>query len=152
MSAGAIERFCNDVAGEFLMPSASVGDHVPPREASFEELLRATARLAETWNVSQGLVTYRFAREGWIGPETASRLFGHFADRWRQEKKRSRDTREATGPSYYVVRRHRLGAALIDAVRRGLRGDVLTHTKAAKILGVSPANVGPLLRERLGVA
>jgi hypothetical protein len=82
----------------------------------------------------------------------ANRLFGHFAERWRREKQRSRESREATGPSYYVVRRHRLGAALLDAVRRGLQGDVLTHTKAAKILGVSPTNVGPLLRERMRTA
>ena len=51
------------------------------------------------------------------------------------------------------TRGHEAGeAALLDVVRRGLRGDVLTHTKAAKILGVGPANVEPLLRERLRTA
>jgi Zn-dependent peptidase ImmA (M78 family) len=152
MSASAIERFCNDVAGEFLLPSAAFGDNAALRAASFEVVLRATERLAETWNVSQGLVTYRFTRDGWMGAEMATRLFAYFADRWRHEKERSRQTREEKGPTYYVVRRHRLGAALIGAVRRGLQGEVLTHTKAAKILGVSPANVGPLLRERLRIA
>lgn len=152
MTANAIERFCNDVAGEFLLPSASLDGDTTLQRASFEVVLRATEHLAETWNVSQGLVTYRFSRNGWIAPDMANRLFGHFAERWRREKQRSRQSRAATGPSYYVVRRHRLGAALLDAVRRGLQGDVLTHTKAAKILGVSPANVGPLLRERLRTA
>jgi Zn-dependent peptidase ImmA (M78 family) len=152
LSANAIERFCNDVASEFLLPSARLAEGEALQAAGFDVVLRATERLAEEWNVSQGLITYRLARNGWIGADMANRLFGHFAERWRREKQRSRESREATGPSYYVVRRHRLGAALLDAVRRGLQGDVLTHTKAAKILGVSPTNVGPLLRERMRTA
>jgi Zn-dependent peptidase ImmA (M78 family)/transcriptional regulator with XRE-family HTH domain len=147
MSANTIERFCNDVAGEFLLPSAWLTDHSALRETSFEVVLRETERLASEWNVSQGLVTYRLARRDWIRQDMAARLFGFFAERWRR-KQRSQEA-GATGPSYYVLRRHRLGAALIEAVRRGLQGDVLTHTKAAKILGVNSANVGPLLRERL---
>lgn len=146
MSVSGIERFCNDVAGEFLLPSDRLSDQKALRAAGFDVVLRATERIAEDWNVSQGLVTYRLARRGWIPPDMANRLFDHLAKRWRREKLRSRATHGDKGPSYYVVRRHRLGTALIEAVRRGLRGDVLTHTKAAKILGVSPASVGPLLR------
>ena len=39
-----------------------------------------------------------------------------------------------------------LGSALLDVVRRGVRGDTLTDTKAAKVLGVKPGLVEPLLR------
>jgi len=150
LSSDGIERFCNDVAGEFLLPASALDDQSALRTAEFPVVLRATERLAESWNVSQGLVTYRFVRKGWIGPDTASGLFAYFTNRWRLEKQRSKQSRgpDATGPSYYVVRPHRLGAGLLDVVRRGLRGDVLTHTRAAKILGVSPASVGPLLQER----
>ena len=130
----------------------SLAEQTKLQAANFEVVLRATERVAEDWNVSQGLVTYRFARMGWIATDMASRLFGYFAERWRREKQQSREARDASGPSFFVIRRHRLGAALMDAVRRGLQGDVLTHTKAAKILGVSPANVAPLLRERLRTA
>ena len=148
MSANAIERFCNDVAGEFLLPSASL-DRPPQLDGEFESILRVADRVAENWNISPALVTYTFASKGWIEPDTASRLFGLLAARWKRERQQDREaTRDATGPSYYVVRRHRLGAALIDAVRRGLQGEIITHTKAAKILGVSPTNVAPLLRER----
>jgi Zn-dependent peptidase ImmA (M78 family) len=151
ISANAIERFCNDVAGEFLLPSVRLAKS-DLKDAGFDVVLRATERVAEEWNVSQALVTYRFARNDWIRPEIAGSLFKHFAERWRREKERSRERSDATGPSYFVVRRHRLGAALIEAVRRGLQGDVLSHTKAAKILGVSPGNVGPLLHARLRTA
>jgi transcriptional regulator with GAF, ATPase, and Fis domain len=50
------------------------------------------------------------------------------------------------GPSYYVLKQSRLGDALIDVVRRALRESHLTHTKAAKLLGVSPSSVEPLIR------
>jgi predicted transcriptional regulator len=33
-------------------------------------------------------------------------------------------------------------------VRRALQDDILTHTKAARILGVAPSAVDQLLRER----
>jgi len=77
-------------------------------------------------------------------------MFRVFADRWRGERNRARQTHdpEETGPGYYVVRRSRLGSGLLDTVRRALRSDVLTRTKAARILGVAPTAVDQLLSER----
>ncbi len=142
-----VERFCNDVASELLLPDVELADSVAIRAADFQTALRATEEVAQAWNVSQPLVTYRYLRSGWISDQMAGELFSYFADRLRRFKQQSRARREpeGTGPSYYTVRRHRLGRALLDVVRRGLQGDVITHTKAAKILGVSPASVGPLL-------
>jgi len=40
-----------------------------------------------------------------------------------------------------VVRRHRVGTALIELVRRTMADGVLVPSKAGKILGVEPANV-----------
>jgi hypothetical protein len=39
-----------------------------------------------------------------------------FADRWRREKEREKQNKKPddTGPSFYTVRRHRLGAGLLD--------------------------------------
>ena len=47
--------------------------------------------------------------------------------------------------SYYVVKRHRLGYALMDLVRNSLAEGFLTHTKAGQVLGVKPRNVDPLI-------
>jgi len=140
-----IERFCNDVAGEFLLPSEAVPDMSHLRRADVQVVLDATERLAQVWNVSQGAVTYRFAQRNWIRAD----VFGLFAERWRREKQRSRASRspDETGPSYYILHRNRLGAALLGVVRRALQGETITHTKAARILGVSPSSVEKLLRE-----
>jgi Zn-dependent peptidase ImmA (M78 family)/transcriptional regulator with XRE-family HTH domain len=158
-----IERFCNDVAGEFLLPSGAVADLSHLRGASVQVVLGATERLAEVWNVSQGAVTYRFAQKNWILPDVASHFVWLFAGHWRREKQRTRATRspDEMGPSYHVVRRNRLGAALLGVVRRNrlgaallgvvrraLQGETITHTKAARILGVSPSSVEQLLQGR----
>ncbi|MBV8589780.1 MAG: ImmA/IrrE family metallo-endopeptidase [Acetobacteraceae bacterium] len=109
-----IERFCNDVAGEFLLPSDAVPDMSHLRGADVKVVLSATGRLTEVWNVSQGAVTYRFTQKSWIAPDLATNLFGLFAERWRREKQRTRASRspDETRP----LRRcapHRLGAALL---------------------------------------
>jgi predicted XRE-type DNA-binding protein len=51
-----------------------------------------------------------------------------------------------SGPSYYTVKRFKLGEALIEVVRRTLRENALSHTKAAKVLGVGLSSVEPLIR------
>jgi Zn-dependent peptidase ImmA (M78 family) len=151
MSDNVIERFCNDVASEFLLPRAQMPDLSGLRKEELGIVIRAIERIAEAWNVSEPAVAYRFAGNGWIDQTVVSTLFAMFAERWRREKQRARETRQSddSGPSYYVIRRHRLGHALLDVVRRALQGDTLTHTRAAKILGVSPTSVAPLLHERL---
>jgi Zn-dependent peptidase ImmA (M78 family)/transcriptional regulator with XRE-family HTH domain len=148
LSENAIERFCNGVAGAFLLPDHAVSDGRMFAGRDVTALLAVTEQIARTWNVSQAVVTYRAASMEWITAEMAATLFRMFADRWRAERQRARDDREPdeSGPSFYVVRRSRLGAGLLDVVRRALQADILTHTKAAKILGVAPYAVEPLLR------
>ena len=150
--ANIVERFCNEVAGEFLLPPEAVERIAATNPTGFDldSALSLTADVARVWNVSQGVVAYRFLLNGWISNQVATEMFRAFADRWRVERQRTREAREPdeTGPGYYLVRRSRLGAGLIDAVRRALRGEVLTHTKAARILGVAPTAVDQLLRER----
>jgi Zn-dependent peptidase ImmA (M78 family) len=148
--ANAVERFCNEVAGDFLLPPVALERLSSSRGADFDLAMSLTDDVARTWNVSQGVVAYRFLLNGWISDQVATELFRAFADRWRGEKQRRRDSREPdeTGPGYYIVQRSRLGSGLLHTVRRALRDDLLTHTKAARILGVAPTAVDQLLKER----
>jgi Zn-dependent peptidase ImmA (M78 family)/transcriptional regulator with XRE-family HTH domain len=144
-----VERFCNDTASEFLLPPDAMPDLSSLQMADFDSVNAAVTRLAGIWNVSEPAVAYRFAQEGWIARTVASSLFAMFADRWRREKEREKQNKKPddTGPSFYIIRRHRLGAGLLDTVRRALQEETLSYTRAAKILGVGPASVPPLLRE-----
>ncbi|KQK32139.1 DNA-binding protein [Bosea thiooxidans] len=142
---GRVERFCNDVAGEFLLPTGELpapGQIAPGAE-------RAVIRIvAEDWNVSEPMVAYRFQRTGRISDVIYRELVAQYAARWRAMRARQREQNRENenGPSYYVVRKHRLGRALLNFVGRNLRDNSLTHTKAAKVLGVKPSSVEPLLR------
>jgi Zn-dependent peptidase ImmA (M78 family)/transcriptional regulator with XRE-family HTH domain len=144
-----VERFCNDTASEFLLPRAAIPDQSSLQTADFDSVNAAITRFAGIWNVSEPAVAYRFAQNGWIARSVASSLFAMFVERWRREKEREKKNKKPddTGPSFYIVRRHRLGAGLLDTVRRALQEETLTYTRAAKILGVGPASVPPLLRE-----
>ena len=144
-----IEQFCNDVAGEFLLPAEAL--HAQPADfdagdkRGAEDAIRL---LADAWSVSEPMVAYRLKRTGKIETPVYRDLISDYASRWQRQRRRQRErNRERDGaPSAYVIRRSRLGRALLDVVQRTLRDNVLTHTKAAKLLGVKPGAVEPLLR------
>ncbi len=142
-----IEFFCNDVASEFLLPSDAIS--LPRRIGSFDDAQDRISAVAEDWRVSETMVAYRLWRTRRIERDIYRRLQSFYARRWQDEKERNRARiREVEGgPTYYAVRQHRLGKALLSLVKRLLQTEELTHTKAAKILGVRPGNVEPLLRD-----
>jgi Zn-dependent peptidase ImmA (M78 family) len=148
-AVGKIEQFCNDVAGEFLLPSSAF--RVKPQNLDGSDknaALRIVQSFAQTWNVSEPMVAYRLNRLSWINPAIYRELTADYAARWYALKLKAKDKAKEIegGPSYYVVKQFKLGNALIDVVRRTLRNNELTHTKAAKVLGVKPSSVEPLLR------
>lgn len=146
---GQIEQFCNDVAGEFLLPSSAFKERPSVLDAETKEAAqRVVTQLAHTWSVSEPMVAYRINRLGWISASLYRELASDYAARWSALKERTKEKARETegGPSYYLVKQFKLGNALIDVVRRTLRDNLLTHTKAAKVLGVKPSSVEPLLR------
>lgn len=53
-----IERFCNDVAGEFLLPTAVLPDTGRMKDAS--AAVAQISATADVWKVSEAMVAYRF--------------------------------------------------------------------------------------------
>lgn len=144
-----VERFCNDIAGEFLLPSKSLGSRPDALNSDDKRVaFDVISGLAEVWSVSEPMVAYRLNRIGWISQAIYEALISDYTARWRAARQKAKDNaREVEGgPSYYVVKQSKLGNALIEVVRRTLRGNLITHTKAAKVLGVKPSSVEPLLR------
>ena len=109
---------------------------------------RVIGEIAAAWRVSEPMVAFRFNRLGWIKPALYHELMPDYAARWVATKQRDKDkaSENEGGPSYYRIKQCRLGHALLDVVRRAVRGDTLTDTKAGKVLGVKPGLVEPLLR------
>ncbi len=146
-----VERFCNDVASELLLSTNSLEGI--SRMTNIEDAKGAVSELAEERNLSESMIAYRLQRMGRIDRVIYSELYKFYAERWLGYRQQARErTRESNGgPSYYVVRRHRLGGALLHLVGRTLRENQLTHTTAAQILGVKPNSVEPLLRGVKGI-
>jgi Zn-dependent peptidase ImmA (M78 family) len=148
-----IERYCNDVAAEILMPSRETDSLRQLASMEFDAAAETLVRLADERFVSPSMVAYRALRLGVITEQRWSELDGLFRRRWIESKSKKRekpDGDDGGGPSYYVVRGHRLGRALVGLVHRKLDDGGLSYTKAGQILGVKPRNVEPLLRAAKG--
>ena len=144
-----VERFCNDVAGDFLLPTDEmdelnrlVGDSGGISIVS--ERISAFARKAK---VSRTMVAYKAYRSFLINRETFSQLSNNFREEWRAERERTRAQahEQSGGPNYYAIRRHRLGDRILNLVHRMTAADALSTSKAARILGAKPRQVQPLL-------
>ena len=144
-----IERFCNDVAGEFLLPAAALREQPARPDAEDKQSAADLIRLlADDWSVSEPMVAYRLNRAGLVETGIYRELVEQYAARWQRHRQRQREQLRDTerGRNPHVVKRYKLGNALLDVVRRTLRDNTLTHTKAAKLLGVKTGSVEPLLR------
>ena len=146
-SENETERFCDDVAGDFLLPADAMDrlDLDDPR--NFENILERVSKFANESNVSRAMVAYKAYRSRLITQELFRRLNAVFRQQWREERERNRvQAREQeTRLDYYTVRRHRLGDRIVGLVGRMMASDALSTSKAARILGVKPRQVQPLL-------
>ncbi len=142
-----VERFCNGVAGEFLLPMEDLDELLPGGVADFDAMAERIGAFAEKINVSRSMVAYRAAAAGLIGWGTYGRLNALFGRQWReeQEQARVRSRGAGGGPSYYLVRKHSLGSPILELVRRTLADGTLSVSRAARILGVKLLQVYPLL-------
>lgn len=145
---GRVEQFCNDVAGKFLLPDQAFAARPDFEPNDAAQAMRAISRIAETWRVSEPMVAYRMSRMNWISGAVYRDLAAQYAARWQLMRARNREEAKENegGPNYYTVKQFKVGNALLGLVQRSVRDNLLSHTKAAKILGVNPGGVEPLLK------
>lgn len=152
----ASEKFCNDVASSFLLPHAELATLALPESGDLAKMAAVIAEFSSKRNLSMTMVAFRLFQSQRVSEDVWTRLSDSFRDEWRRAKEREKELRKskenASGPSYYMVKRHRLGKALVDTTYRGVMEGTLSATKAAKILGVAPRGVYPLLNTANGRA
>ena len=148
----AVERFCNEVAASLLLPRDELTQLAGAHWASDDALIDLISQFAQTRHVSRKMVAYGLYRFGRLDFGHWQRIDRALQDQWLSNRQRARERARdsANGPNYYVVRRHRLGRALLNLVDRTMAAGVLTPVKAAKVLGVKPRSVHPLLQDRPG--
>jgi Zn-dependent peptidase ImmA (M78 family)/transcriptional regulator with XRE-family HTH domain len=141
-----IERFCNDVAGQLLLPRTELQEFQNLRGVAFENVLASISEFASFRNISRRMVAYQLLRADHIDSAQYQQLCDRFRDDWQRSKEKDPDTRkDHGGPNRYVVLRHRLGPALIGLARRSLDGGALSPTRASRLLGVKAGAVHSFL-------
>ena len=142
-----VERFCDDIAGEFLLPARELDLAGFDDNRDIDIVSERVSALAEDFKVSRTMVAYNAYRSLRINQETFVQLSASFRQEWLEGRldARARRTKQEGGPSYYTVRRHRLGGRIINLVRRMMAADALSTSKTARILGVKLRQVQPLL-------
>lgn len=142
-----IEQFCNQVAAAILVPSAEINALPVAQNEGPEPLADRISEFADARRVSRSMVAYQLYIARRIPHGVWQQLSERFHREWIHLRQVQREVaREGEGgPNWYVVRRHRIGNALLDLVRGGVADGSVTPTRAAKILGVKPMSVYGLL-------
>ena len=142
-----VESYCNSVAGQVLLPNAEMNDlHDVAVDASLQETVAAIAQFAATRHISRAMVAYKLMRVNFLTQAKWRELDKHYKDEWLANKSHANaQDKNSGGPSFYVLKRHRLGHALLELVKNSLAEGFLSHTKAGQVLGVKPRNVDPLI-------
>ncbi len=143
----AIDRFCNDVAGEFLLPRDELEQISLEDATDIQAIGVQISEFARERNLSSSMVAYRLYRAGRINQDIWRDLSRAFRDKWLEERHRQRERArdQEGGPNFYVVRGHRVGRALLELIERMVTTGALTTSKAGKVLGVKAKQVQALL-------
>ena len=142
-----IEKYCNEVAGEILLPVAEMFELGNIQRNSLDEAIVELAQFAQQRHVSRSMVAYKLFRSNLITTARWEALDARLRKDYLDNKQKVAGKQTSTGgPNYYVVKRHRLGLALLGLVNRSLNDGRITYTKAGQVLGVRPGNVSQLLR------
>ena len=134
-----VEKFCDEVAASFLIGGDLLRDYVLDRSSGLGTLATSIESLANDRNLSRKMIAYNLMTLGRISRTEYSGLARIFDTQRVAAVPNEED--ESSGPSYYVVRRHRLGRRLVSTVERLVSQGVLSTTKAGKVLGVKPTAV-----------
>lgn len=143
--ANPIEKFCNHVAGEWLLPSKLIRDGQVGRQEEISALKEIISEISEQRNLSKTMVAMRLYQERIMSHESFSQLQKHYKQEWEKSRQRKQARKKTGGPSFYRVKRSQLGDGLLQFVKRMIQSENLTVSKAAIILSVKSGQVYKLL-------
>jgi Zn-dependent peptidase ImmA (M78 family) len=141
-----IEQLCNDTAAVVLLEPSEIAALALTGEDGDVAQING---LADHARVSRTMIAYQLFLADRITHGRWEALRNQFRIEWiaSREKARERNRTQDGGPNWYIVRRHRLGTALLAVARQGIADGSLTPSRAGRMLGVKPMAVYPLLAE-----
>ncbi|MXZ05744.1 MAG: ImmA/IrrE family metallo-endopeptidase, partial [Rhodothermaceae bacterium] len=146
-----IEKFCNQVAGQWLLPSELIKAEWTGDSYRVPKLRKMISQVCEQRNLSHMMVATRLRQEGLILQGVYSQLMEDYESEWKrsqQQNQESSSSRQNKGPGYFITQRSRLGEGILHFADRMIQSGGLTVSKASIILGVKPWNVSKLLNPK----
>ncbi|MBD2811850.1 ImmA/IrrE family metallo-endopeptidase [Xenorhabdus sp. Vera] len=137
-----VEKYCNDIASQILLCESDFDVIDSLSGLPIEEMVNRISELSADLNVSSSMISYRLFSQNRINKEDWIYVSSYFKEKWLTNKE---ELKSSGGGSYYPTKRHKVGNALIEVVRRSIMEGVLTETKAGKVLGVRSGNVTELV-------
>jgi len=136
-----IEKFCNDVASDILLPSSEFNTFLST-DLNFEIIKEEISIYALSTKVSNSHIAYRLYREGIINKALWGQLSEFYFQQWntRRDKEKEKMRQSVGGPSYYLVKKYKLGA-LVSLAQRFAYSGTLSTTKTGLLLGIRPLKV-----------
>lgn len=133
-----IEKFCNDVASNFLLPAGELTKLRLGPETELETEADRIGAFSAKRNLSRSMVAYRAWRSGKITFRSYRSLNQRFGDEWHQFARKRLDLsgERQGGTGYSAAYKYRIGKKLIDTTQELWLSGALTTVKAAKILNV----------------
>ena len=142
----SIEKFCNEVASEFLLPQIEF-EKFKPIKNDFDNMKVEISKYAFSKKLSSTHIAYRLHRRGNIDESVWLQLRNFYHNKWLEKQKRERDKNKQRegGPDYYVIKNYKLGS-LVELVQRLTYAGTLTTTKAGMLLDIKPLKVHRLFQ------
>lgn len=134
-----VEKFCDSVAGRFLLDPVELNLTAIQDTTSLNELVTWIGKFATDRNLSRKMIAYNLLRSNLIERTVYKNLSDAF-DADREARKLGKE-KGGGAPDYYVLRRHRVGPGLVKFVQRMVAGGAFSTTTAGKVLGVKPTAV-----------
>ena len=137
------ERFCDAVAGEFLLPEPELRHLGISSNMELESLEARMSEFADERNLSRTMVAYNAQRANLIDRRAFEILSEKFRQQWVAQRDATRGQEVRISPG--AIPRYRLGKELVALVRRMMGAEAVSTSKAARILAVNPTKVHDLL-------
>ncbi len=142
-----VEEFCNDIAARWLLPAPTLEEIGITTRTGIVEAQQRIVEFSGKRNLSETMVAYRLLRTNRIDRPIFERLRAEFRQQWQEHhgRKHALASVSAGVPSHYAGHRYRVGQRLLGLTRHMLDSGALSTTKAARVLGVNPLQVGKIL-------
>lgn len=138
---GEVESFCNEVAGELLLPWAALSERWEQRRTAFEDW---TSQISREFHVSTVMVARQLWQHHAISREQFFDFYGQEKQNWTSKQT------AGSGGNYYLTTPIRNSRRLTESVLESVEASETSIREASRLLGVKPANL-PKLEESMGV-